>query len=233
MACCLIVGAAPSTHAGLDYVLERIAFDCVIAVDGGYAALAEREIAPDVIAGDFDSLGFVPDGAHTPFDTHKDFTDLDWTLHYAHDHGFDDAVLADALSGRLDHSLGNLDLMVRSARSGMRVWGVTDDEVVLALAAPGEYACVRFAEGGRGVVSVMPHSDEQHAVTETGFEYGLDGASENNVSLWGISNELIGKKAEITLQSGSVWVFAPLTMLDRVYYGHEGHTLPFKNNKRL
>lgn len=233
MACCLIVGAAPSTHRGLAYVLERVAFDCVIAIDGGYAALTERGITPDVIAGDFDSLGYVPAGAHATFDSHKDFTDLDWALQYAHDHGFGDVVLADALSGRLDHSLGNLDLMVRSAHAGMRVWGVTDEEVVLALAALGDYACVKFAEGGTGVVSVMPHSDEQHGVTETGFEYGLDNASENNVSLWGISNELIGKKAEITLESGSVWVFAPLAMLNRMYYGREKHALPLKNNTRL
>lgn len=90
MTCCLIVGAAPSAHQGLAYVLAHVAFDCVIAVDGGYAALTERGIVPHVIAGDFDSLGFVPKGAQPPFDTHKDFTDLDWALHYAHDHGFDD-----------------------------------------------------------------------------------------------------------------------------------------------
>lgn len=228
MTCCLIVGAAPSAHQGLAYVLAHVAFDCVIAVDGGYAALAERGIVPHVIVGDFDSLGFVPKGAQPPFDTHKDFTDLDWALHYAHDHGFDDVVLADALSGRLDHSLGNLDLMVRSVREGIRVWGVTDEEIVLALAAPGEYSCVNFAEGGVGVVSVMPHSDKQYGVTETGFEYGLTEASKDNVSLWGISNELIGKKAEIALQSGSVWVFAPLNMLDRIRYGGKGSMLPLK-----
>lgn len=233
MACCLIVGAAPSAHRGLAFVLEHVAFDCVIAVDGGYAALTERGITPNIVAGDFDSLGFVPDGAYATFDSHKDFTDLDWALQYAYDQGFGDVVLADALSGRLDHSLGNLALMVRSAQAGMRVWGVTDEEVVLALAAPGDYACVSFAEGGTGVVSVMPHSDEQRGVTETGFEYGLDDAAENNVSLWGISNELIGKKAEIMLQSGSVWVFAPLAQLDHISYGCQQRMVPLKNNTRL
>lgn len=118
--------------------------------------------------------------------------------------------------------------MVRSAREGIRVWGITDEEIVLALAAPGEYSCVNFAEGGVGVVSVMPHSDKQYGVTETGFEYGLMEASKDNVSLWGISNELIGKKAEIALQSGSVWVFAPLNMLDRIRYGGKGSMLPLK-----
>ncbi len=228
MACCLIVGAAPSEHKGLDYILEHGALDCVIAVDGGYAALMARNREPDVIAGDFDSLGFVPPHAQTPFDTHKDFTDLDWALQYAHEHEYDDVILVDALSGRLDHSLGNLDLMVHMTACGMRVWGITDSEVVLALLAPGEYSSVCFAPGGKGVVSVMPHSDVQCGVTETGFEYGLDHADQTNMCLWGISNELIGHEACVSLEAGSVWVFAPLESLGLIRYGKEKICAPGK-----
>lgn len=228
MACCLIVGAAPSDHKGLEYVLAQVAFDCIIAVDGGYATLCDYGIEPDIIAGDFDSLGFVPARAYAQFDSHKDFTDLDWALRYAHTSGYDDVVLADALSGRLDHSLGNLDLMVRMTAAGMRVWGVTDTEVIVTLLAPGVYATLYFAAGGVGTVSVMPHSDVQCGVTEVGFEYGLDHATENNISLWGISNELVENEARVSLSSGSVWVFAPLDVLPLMCYGEDSARIPQK-----
>ncbi|OKY80167.1 MAG: hypothetical protein BHV62_07010 [Eggerthella sp. 51_9] len=57
---CLLVGAAPSAHKELDYILQTQGFDAVYAVDGGFAALQERGIVPDAVFGDFDSLGAVP-----------------------------------------------------------------------------------------------------------------------------------------------------------------------------
>lgn len=39
---CLLVGAAPSAHKELDYILQTQGFDAVYAVDGGFAALQER-----------------------------------------------------------------------------------------------------------------------------------------------------------------------------------------------
>lgn len=57
---CLLVGAAPSAHKELDYILQTQEFDAVYAVDGGFAVLQERGIVPDAVFGDFDSLGAVP-----------------------------------------------------------------------------------------------------------------------------------------------------------------------------
>lgn len=113
-------------------------FDAIIAVDAGYAALVERGIAPHHAFGDFDSLGFVPQEAEGgvcvhPFDPHKDFTDMDLALNFAIDEGFTHIVMCDGLHARLDHSLANLQLMAAAARKGQRVWGVTEEEVVVAL----------------------------------------------------------------------------------------------------
>ena len=170
---CLLVGGAPTEHKGLDLVLKNFMFDAIIAVDAGYAALVERGIALHHAFGDFDSLGFVPQEAEGgvcvhPFDPHKDFTDMDLALNFAIDEGFTHIVMCDGLHARLDHSLANLQLMAAAARKGQRVWGVTEEEVVVALDAEGELNHLEIAAGSQGICSVLAHSDSVSGVYETG-----------------------------------------------------------------
>lgn len=55
---CYIVGAGD--NSGTDFL--KTENDFVIAADGGLFALQKRNIRPDMIMGDFDSLGYVPKG---------------------------------------------------------------------------------------------------------------------------------------------------------------------------
>ena len=116
---CLLVGAAPSAHKELDYILQTQGFDAVYAVDGGFAALQERGIVPDAVFGDFDSLGAVPQHPCVfEYDMHKDFTDMDLAIGHAEQQGLEELVICDAFTGRLDHSLGNLQLLIQAAARG-------------------------------------------------------------------------------------------------------------------
>lgn len=223
---CLLVGGAPTEHKGLDFVLENFAFDAIIAVDAGYAALVERGIAPHHAFGDFDSLGFVPQEAEGgvcvhPFDPHKDFTDMDLALNFAIEGGFTHIVMCDGLYARLDHSLANLQLMAAAARKGQRVWGVIEEEVVVALDAEGELDHLEIAAGSQGICSVLAHSDSVSGVYETGLAYGLEDAQLTNCFPLGISNELTGAPARISLDAGSAWIFLPLHELKSISYAEE------------
>lgn len=223
---CLLVGGAPTEHKGLDFVLENCSFDTIIAVDAGYAALVERGVAPHHAFGDFDSLGLVPQEAEGgvcvhPFDPHKDFTDMDLALNFAIDEGFTHIVMCDGLYARLDHSLANLQLMAAAARKGQRVWGVTEEEVVVALDAEGELNQLEIAAGSQGICSVLAHSDSVSGVYETGLAYGLEDARLTNRFPLGISNELTGQDAHISLEEGSAWIFLPLSELKGISYAGE------------
>lgn len=234
---CLLVGGAPTDHLGLDRVLATCQFDAIFAVDGGYAPLAQRGVIPQGVFGDFDSLGYTPSHdcakldarpSTTPtcedevqievFDAHKDFTDMDWALNHAIEQGFTNIVMCDGLHKRLDHSLGNLQLMAHAASRGQRIWGVTEEELVVTLDSAGALTELTIDEGATGTCSVISHSDSATGVTEEGLEYGLENAHVSNRALWGISNELIGKPARISLGSGSLWVFLPLEELTRISY---------------
>lgn len=223
---CLLVGGAPTEHKGLDFVLENCSFDTIIAVDAGYAALVERGIAPHHVFGDFDSLGFIPQevegGACVhPFDPHKDFTDMDLALNFAIGEGFTHIIMCDGLHARLDHSLANLQLMAAAARKGQRVWGITEEEVVVALDAKGELDHLEIAAGSQGICSVLAHSDSVSGAYETGLAYGLEDAQLTNCFPLGISNELTGQDAHISLDAGSAWIFLPLSELKGISYAGE------------
>lgn len=223
---CLLVGGAPTEHKGLDFVLENCSFDTIIAVDAGYAALVERGIAPHHVFGDFDSLGFIPQevegGACVhPFDPHKDFTDMDLALNFAIGEGFTHIIMCDGLHARLDHSLANLQLMAAAARKGQRVWGITEEEVVVALDAEGELNHLEIAAGSQGICSVLAHSDSVSGAYETGLAYGLEDARLTNRFPLGISNELTGQDAHISLEEGSAWIFLPLHELKSISYAGE------------
>lgn len=223
---CLLVGGAPTEHKGLDFVLKNFLFDVIIAVDAGYAALVERGIAPHHAFGDFDSLGFVPQEVESgvrvhPFDPHKDFTDMDLALNFAIGEGFTHIIMCDGLHARLDHSLANLQLMAGAAYKGQRVWGITEEEVVVALDAKGELDHLEIAAGSQGICSVLAHSDSVSGVYETGLAYGLEDAQLTNCFPLGISNELTGAPARISLDAGSTWIFLPLHALKSISYAGE------------
>lgn len=231
---CLVVGGAPTEHKGLDQVLATCRFDTVFAVDGGFAPLAARDVVPQGVFGDFDSLGYIPDRASLDanrqeggstddmhievFDHHKDFTDMDWALNHAAEQGFTNIVMCDGLHKRLDHSLGNLQLMAYAAHNGQRVWGITEEEVVITLDAAGGLTELSVDAGATGTCSVISHSDDASGVTEEGMEYAIENAHVSNRALWGISNELVKKPVRISLTKGSLWVFLPLKELGRIAY---------------
>ena len=216
---CLLIGAAPSTGEGLDYVLKTQSFDALYAVDGGYAQAVKRSLGVDAVFGDFDSLGATPDHPFVyQYDTHKDFTDMDLAVHHAIRCGYDELVVCNAFVGRLDHTIGNMQLLIQAAKQGVCIWGIEEDEAIAPVVAPGPFSSLSFSEGASGVCSVLSHSDTAIGVKEEGLEWALDDATCTNRALWGISNELKGKPARISLEEGSLWVTFPLEELSRAHY---------------
>lgn len=208
MACCALVAASEfNAHAfeGLD---AKGLFDCVYAVDGGYEHLASIGRAPDVAVGDFDSLGYVPDVKNVDVHpTHKDEADLELAFMRAAEAGFDSACVFGALGGRLDHTISNLQIAVRFAEGGMNVVFYGIDCVVRIVVGP---ASCELPAIDQGCVSVFAVTDEAFGVSETGMEYALENATLSNRVPIGLSNELIGKPACISVERGTILVFHPL-----------------------
>lgn len=114
-----LVGASDFNAAHFAAHWKEGAFDAVIAVDGGFASLAAVDCAPDLAMGDFDSLGYVPEGMSVKaFSPEKDASDMELALEEALARGADAVEVYGALGGRLDHTVANLQLLASFAERG-------------------------------------------------------------------------------------------------------------------
>ncbi|HAM15493.1 MAG TPA: thiamine diphosphokinase [Eggerthellaceae bacterium] len=207
MSCCALVAA--SDFNADDFERRRAAgtFDYVIAVDGGLASLRQVGCAPDLVLGDFDSLGFVPEGENVVVHpTHKDASDLQLALEECAARGFDSVVVYGALGGRLDHTIGCLQTCACFAERGHDVQLVGIQQAVCILVGPGFFDIPRAEQG---TVSVFSATDESIGVTEQGLEYPLKNACLTNRTTLGLSNELTGVPASVAVESGTLYIVYP------------------------
>ncbi|MEY8461437.1 thiamine diphosphokinase [Eggerthellaceae bacterium 24-137] len=203
-----LVGASDFNAAHFACRADAGAFDAVIAVDGGYASLVAAGCTPDLAIGDFDSLGYMPDGVPVKaFPAEKDASDMELALEEALARGADAVEVYGALGGRLDHTLANLLLLASFAERGLAVATVGEAERIVFLVGPGELVLPAADEG---IVSVFSLTDVSTGVVEEGLKYGLDGVALTNRTSWGLSNELADVPARIAVESGTLVVFLPL-----------------------
>ena len=87
--------------------------DFVICCDAGYRLAQRLGVRPDLLLGDFDSYtGALPEDIPVQrYIRDKDDTDTVIAVRYALEHGYDSILLVAATGGRLDHLLGNLQIL--------------------------------------------------------------------------------------------------------------------------
>lgn len=205
---CALVGAGDFNSEQFAKMRSEGAFDYVIAVDGGYVHLQHAGFAPDLVMGDFDSLGYVPKGVRTQrFPAHKDASDMELAFERAKQRRFDTVYAFGALGGRLDHTLANIQVGARFSEAGMSVFLVGDDNVLAYATGPD---CFEAEARESGTVSVFSLSDECTGVFERGMEWDLDDVTLTNRTSQGLSNELTGEPVMIGVESGTIVIFFPL-----------------------
>lgn len=215
MPTCYIAGAGDFTARGFAPGPE----DLVLAADGGYRALYSLGYMPDLLLGDFDSLGDVPLPANLPvvrFPVRKDDTDTGLALRYGLEQGFRDFALYGCAGGRVDHLLANLQSMARVSRLGASVrlaapdydaWALTGPAAPGAPDAPAAALTLPPRPGGT-LVSVFCHGDRAEGVTLTGLAYPLSDAVLTGDFPLGVSNRrLDGQPATVAVRRGTLLIF--------------------------
>ena len=135
MPTCYIVGAGDFTPRGF----APVPGDLVLAADGGYRALCSLGYTPDLLLGDFDSLGDLPLPPDLPvlrFPARKDDTDTGLALRHGLDRGYRDFALYGCAGGRVDHLLANLQSMARISRLGAAIRLAAPEYDAWALTGP-------------------------------------------------------------------------------------------------
>ena len=222
MPTCYIVGAGDFTARGF----APGPGDLVVAADGGYRALYSLGYTPDLLLGDFDSLGNLPLPADLPvlrFPVRKDDTDAGLALRHGLDLGFRDFALYGCAGGRVDHLLANFQSMARVSRLGATVrlaapdydaWSLTGPAPnAPAPAAPDALALAPAAaltlppRPGGTLVSVFCQGDRAEGVTLTGLAYPLSDAVLTGDFPLGVSNRrLDGQPATVVVRRGTLLI---------------------------
>jgi thiamine pyrophosphokinase len=162
----------------------------IIAADGGYDAALSFGFTPDVVVGDFDSLkGRIPDSSRTvKLHPEKDDTDMLSALKIGWQQGARIFDIYGGLGGRLDHTIGNLQLLAQIATHGGIAFLHGKDAIVTAISNASMHFPA-WQNTPRRMISVFSHSDVSYDVSEVGLKYALDHVELSNTHPLGISNE--------------------------------------------
>jgi thiamine pyrophosphokinase len=187
------------------------ASDLVIAADSGLHNAAGLGLHVDLLVGDLDSVSTAEvaaaEAAGTRVERHpaaKDRTDLALALDVARERGPARVTVVGGHGGRLDHHLANALVLASDAYAALRMDAyvgsahlhVVRDRVDL--------------DGVRGeIVSLLPVHGAARGVATEGLLYRLSGEVLDPGSTRGVSNELTGTTATVTVGDGVLLVVQP------------------------
>lgn len=198
MGSCVIFGAG-GFHGLLAPIEPE---DFVLAADGGLAHVNALGISPDGILGDFDSLGYVPEGAKI-FPVEKDDTDSMLAVRQGLALGYKRFLLYGSLDGpRLDHTLANFQTLQFLADHNAT--GFLIGNTYIATVVKNRSIC--FSAQAKGIVSVFCLGPNAQGVTLTGLKYPLKNATLTAGFPLGVSNHFTGTFARIRVANGSLLV---------------------------
>ena len=184
-----------------DGLAEPLDGACVIAADGGLRHVQALGLTPDVILGDFDSLGYVPDAARV-FPVEKDDTDSMLAVRHGLALGCRRFLLYGALEGpRLDHTVANLQTLQFLADRGAEGYLIGNSVVTVV-----KNGNITFPPVADGLISVFCMGADAENVTIRGLQYGLEKGRLTAGFPLGVSNHFVGKESEISVQNGSLLV---------------------------
>jgi thiamine pyrophosphokinase len=190
-----------------DYAALEATFqtgDLLVAADGGLRHLRNMELLPALLIGDLDSLtpeevaAASAEGVFVQqFPKEKNETDLELALNHVLNAGFKDIRVAGALGGRLDHILGNINLLLdeRLAAGDVRLEDGREEVFIIRGQA--------VVDGQPGdIVSLIPIGGDAEKVTTRDLKYPLAAETLRLDHTRGISNVMLKETAEITLEKG-------------------------------
>jgi len=175
--------------------------DYVIAADRGYDSLMAYGVVPDLVVGDFDSLGYAPQHPNvTQLPREKDDTDMVYALRKGLELGYRRFVLLGGVGGRLEHTFANLQLLDWLTTQGAT--GFLAGEKTVATALRGN--AITFPPSMSGFLSVFCNSGTAEGVDLTGLKFPLKNHTISSSFPLGVSNEFLGTEATVSVREGSL-----------------------------
>ena len=179
----------------------------LLAADRGLVFCHEHGLIPTCIVGDFDSAGTgllesyrsLPGVQIRTFRPEKDWTDTEIAVSTGIELGWKTIDVLGGTGTRLDHVLGNIQVMEMAARQGVQV-RLIDPYNRITLHQSG--FSMKKSEQWGSYVSLIPWGGPVRQLTLRGFKYPLDHFTLKTGASLGISNEIIQETAEVSFTEG-------------------------------
>lgn len=204
---CIIVAAGDLTVSEMD-ISEG---DLVIAVDGGLEYCRALGVEPDLVLGDFDSVGEEllaqvelwersdPERV-VRLKPEKDDTDTLAAVRVALEKGYNSFLLYGAMGGRLEHTIANIQCLLFLRHHGAVGYMMDAGGMCFVLEDEERH----FGASMRGYLSLFSLGEKAEGVDIRGMKYELNDAVITNDFPIGISNEFIGQEAVVRVKRGQL-----------------------------
>lgn len=186
--------------------------DMLIAVDGGFEYCEKLGLQPDLVLGDFDSVGggqlerierlwAESPGRVLRLKPEKDDTDTLAAIRLALGRGYREFLLYGATGGsRLEHTVANIQCLLFIRHHGGTGYLLYREGMCFVM--EDEKKC--FPASMTGYLSLFSLGREALGVDIRGMKYELDNAVITNDFPIGISNEFVGGEAFVSVRQGQL-----------------------------
>ena len=179
--------------------------DMTVAADSGWNNAELLGVTPQILLGDFDSIGrdTLPKAEEIlQVPPEKDRTDTQLAVDLALSRGANDFVLIGGLSGRLDHTLSNLSILEYLAERGAHAVMTDGFNRVRCLRNTGAL----IARSAYTYLSFIVVGEVAKGVSVDGCKYPLKNAKLKRTCQYAVSNEITGNCALVEVRHGALLV---------------------------
>lgn len=181
---------------------SKIECDFLVCCDGGYDYLKAKNITPDVLLGDMDSVKSTVDMDVIKFKPEKDATDGELAVDYLIKKGVSEIEFYGVFGGRPDHVEGNYNLLYKAFLSGIKAVAVSDYWTMEITDKP-----FTMKNAKNKTISVVPFLDFVHINGQKGLKYPMDDLTISKGSTIGISNFALDDEITINIDRGVAMIF--------------------------
>ena len=178
--------------------------DITIAADAGYRNATLMGLHVNILIGDFDSLGMIPDDVDEVLQlpAEKDLTDTQVAVETAIERGADEIIIVGSTNGRFDHTLSTLAILEKYHEKHIPISIVNGQNRVRYIKNSG-FIVVRSKYK---YFSLIAADEKVKGVSIEGAKYPLSKKTLTRTHQYAVSNEIVKNAALITVKKGGVYI---------------------------
>ena len=188
-----------------EYIEERVGEgDLVISADSGYKNAKLLGAHTNILIGDFDSLGDIPDDVDEVLQLppEKDLTDTQLAVDTAIDRGADEIIIVGSTSGRFDHAMSTLAILEKYWGKRLPMYIVNGQNRVRFIRDSG-FIVVRSRYK---YFSLIAADEKVKGVSIDGAKYPLVNKTLERTHQCAVSNEIVKNAALINVKKGGIYI---------------------------